>query len=325
MTLTYRHYTPDLDPAICVSVDGNAPGKLHLSHWPDNATPKELKHDLSTGICLNLISRQDMAQRLEGITTVTNNHYDTDGVCSVFTLLHTDIARHQSHVLLSAALAGDMSLFTTPEGLKVDLTLTALTKRPDSPVASERYTDDHVRRQAQYDYAVEILPKLLETPDLHADWFAEEWWRINRDLRDLREEVASLEHLSALDLAVVRCERALHEYAVNTGAGMDRILTMQTVEGGHFFDLRLTTYSWFELVSRPFRPRADWAELAATLNQRAPSVGGNWRADDLKDPTPQLAFVNELGNLAPSKAQPEVVRAAVVEFFGKHPVLDAGV
>ena len=40
-------------PAVVVSVDGltGLPG-LHLSHWPGNATPSELRHDLSTGCAL---------------------------------------------------------------------------------------------------------------------------------------------------------------------------------------------------------------------------------------------------------------------------------
>ena len=38
-----------------------------------------------------------------------------------------------------------MTLYTTPEGTKLELTLTALTKHPDSPVCSSRFTDERER------------------------------------------------------------------------------------------------------------------------------------------------------------------------------------
>src|SRR5207249_11942466 len=76
-----------LDRAIAervISVDGawDQPG-LNLSHWPGNATPSELKHDLSTGIALRF-ARLDEARRNElaaGCVAIANNRFDTGGLC----------------------------------------------------------------------------------------------------------------------------------------------------------------------------------------------------------------------------------------------------
>lgn len=326
MNLVYRHYAPDLDPEVCVSVDGNAPGRLHLSHWPGNRTPKEFKHDLSTGMCLQFMASPARLSWLQGITTVTNTHWDTDGALSVFALLHPTIALRHADVLLAAALSGDMTLYTTPEGTKLELTLTALTKHPESPVHSGRFNDERERRQAQYDYAMELIPRVIEKPDLHYAWWGEEHRRIHADLRALREEEATIEHFASLDFSVVCTPRRLHEMAVNTAAWSDRILTIEErSDGAHHFDLRLTTQSWFELPSRGNYPRADWSSLLLQLDEQAPSSGGRWVAESLDEPTPRLAFVGSDGELAVSAADPARVKKLVLDFFSKHPVLPAGV
>lgn len=323
--LKYVHWQEGLNPDECVSVDGNAPGRLNLSHWPGNRTPGTLKHDLSTGICLKFAEAPDRLQSLQGITTVTNNHWDTDGVCSAFVMTQPGLAIANAPTLLSAALVGDMGMFTTPEGLKVDLTLTALSKRPDSPVASENFDNELKRRQAQYDFALEMMPRLLVNPDLHADWFAREFWTIQQDLRALREGEAEIDRFDALDFAVVTSERPLHEVAVNTAVGADRILTVLVGDTGmHRYALRLTTLSWFELVTGPQRRRLDWSGLRDALNAEAGGKEGNWVADDLSDPTPTLAFVKRDGQPAHNATRPAVVKAAMAQFFTRAPHLPAG-
>ncbi|MCZ7605185.1 MAG: hypothetical protein M5U25_03765 [Planctomycetota bacterium] len=324
--LVYRHWNDTLNPDQCISVDGNAPGRLHLSHWPGNRTPERFRHDLSTGMALNLAAAPDRAEVLSGITTVTNTHWDTDGLCSVFAVLQPGLALVHGQTLLAAALAGDFGLFTTPEGVKIDLTLTALTRRPDSPVASERFSDELTRRQAQYDFGLELLPRLLANPDLHADWFAQEFWTIQQDLRALREGDAEIERFDALDFAVVTSDLPLHETAVNTATGCDRILTILTDDAGQFrYQLRLTTLSWFDLVSGPPRSRPDWSGLVERLNQQAAEPGGRWSGDDLSGPTPTLTFLDDKEAPAPNRSRPELVKRLMAQFFTSGPYLPAGI
>lgn len=324
--LAYRHWNESLDPDVCVSVDGDAPGRLHLSHWPDNRTPHRFRHDLSTGSCLKLAEAEDRLTTLRGFTTVTNNHWDTDGACSVFTMVEPALALAHAQELLCAAIAGDFSVFSTPEGVKIDLTLTALTKHADSPVASHKFDDELERRQAQYDHALEMLPRLLANPDLHADWFATEFWTIQQDLRAMREDEAEVENFDALDFAVVVTDRPLHETSVNTFTGVDRILTVQLGDSGmHRYELRLTTLSWFEMVTAPARKRLDWSPLARQLNNEAAGGDGKWVAEDPSHPTPKLAYVDEEGRTVPNAIRPEVIKRKIAQFLAQDPFLPAGV
>jgi hypothetical protein len=321
--LVYRHWHDGLDPAVCLSVDGGAPGALNLSHWPGNRTPDRFRHDLSTGSCLLLAKAQDREEILRDITTVTNNHWDTDGVCSVFASLYPAPALAHGQLLLEAALAGDFAVYTTPEGVKLDLTLTALTKHANSPVASAKYTNDVQRRQAQYDYAMELLPALLVNPDLHLEWISAELGRIQSDLRRLREEDASVERFDALDFVVISHDAPLHPMAENTEAGCDRILSVERRDHGFCYRLRLSTLSWFDLQGLR-RERPDWLPLLQELRAAAPGDGGDWTADKLTDPTPTLAFKDSAGELAPNRTPPGVVRDIVARFFTRSPFLPAG-
>jgi hypothetical protein len=304
-------------------VDGDAPARLNLSHWPGNRTPAQFKHDLSTGACLTFMHSPQRFKFLEGITTVTNNHWDTDGACSVFTILRPIEALRHADVLLSAALSGDMTLYTTPEGTKLELTLTALTRHAQSPVRSDLYSDDRERRQAQYDYAMDLIPRVIEKPDLHYAWWGEEHKEIHRDLRALREEEATIEHFAALDFSVVSTDRPLHRMAVNTAAWADRILTIEQRENGSCrFELRLMTFSWFEQITRGNSPRPNWAPLLNALNDLA-SGDGLWTADKLSEPEPRLAFTKD-GDLADCGADASRVRRLVIDFYKQHPFLPAG-
>lgn len=315
--LRYRHWREGMDPDECVSVDGNAPGRLNLSHWPGNRTPEGLRHDLSTGSALMLAKAANRAALLEGITTVTNNHWDTDGLCSAWAVLEPEKAMAKMPALISAAMAGDFEVFTTPEGVKIDLTLTALTKNPHSPVYSGKFGTDLECREAQYAFGLELLPRLLENPDLHADWFAREYWTIQKDMRSIREDNAHIDtHPGNISFSTLRCERLYHRAAVNTMVDTDRVLMCVPASGdGWYYQLRTTTRSWFQLPSRPYKPRADWASLVRMLNAAMSDPRGEWVAEDYRDPAPSLAFVDGRGDLVPNKHKHRDVGAVMFAFF----------
>lgn len=76
---------------------------LELSHWIPNTTPKEFKADSSTEICMNFIQNSET----KGWDLAINNHLDTDGILSVFTVLHQEIAMQHRDTIVQAAEMGD--------------------------------------------------------------------------------------------------------------------------------------------------------------------------------------------------------------------------
>src|SRR5690606_41463406 len=141
----------------------------------------------------------------------------------------------------------------------------------------------------------------------------------------LREGDAESGRFDALDFAVVVTDRELHETAVNTATGCDRILTVQIGDQGlHLYELRLTTLSWFDLVSGPPRKRLDWSALVAQLNEEAGAEGGTWVSDELSEPLPSVAFWDAEFDLAPNGTRPEAVKRIMAGFFTQGPHLPAG-
>jgi hypothetical protein len=75
---------------------------VELSHWVPNRTPARFKADTSTEICMNFVLSREVEYDL-----VVNNHADVDGVLSVFTLLHPEVALSNRATIVSAAEMGD--------------------------------------------------------------------------------------------------------------------------------------------------------------------------------------------------------------------------
>src|ERR1700677_4879609 len=90
-----------------ISCDGLVPGAaLDLTHWQGNRTPRHFKADTSTEIALNFIGSPEAAEQWAD-AVVVNNHFDTDGLLSIWVLLDPARATACRDLLVAAAEAGD--------------------------------------------------------------------------------------------------------------------------------------------------------------------------------------------------------------------------
>ena len=122
-------------PAI--SCDGLVPGSaLDLTHWQGNRTPRRFKADTSTEIALNFVVSPEAREQWANAMAV-NNHFDTDGVLSVWTLLDPRAALARRDVLVAAAEAGDFDEWPALErGLWLDAAIRALGARAGDDAAA---------------------------------------------------------------------------------------------------------------------------------------------------------------------------------------------
>src|SRR5918995_667572 len=121
--MRFEYYNPGLDNVPKLSVDGTVPNSVHFSHWEGNETPGELRADTSTEIALNLVASPQQSHFTRGIELVTNNHFDTDGVLSVWTVLNGEKALAHRDLLIAAAEAGDFSEHSSDDGVKVSIAI----------------------------------------------------------------------------------------------------------------------------------------------------------------------------------------------------------
>src|SRR5258705_3715733 len=121
--MRFEFYSETLDKTPKLSVDGIVSNSIHFSHWEGNATPPEVKADTSTEIALNLVASPNRSLLTNDLELLTNNHFDTDGVLSVWTVLNGERATEFRDVLIAAAEAGDFSEYSSRDGVRVSLAI----------------------------------------------------------------------------------------------------------------------------------------------------------------------------------------------------------
>jgi hypothetical protein len=280
-------------------VDGTVPGFRSLSHWPGNSTPAAVKHDLSTGIALNVARLAPEARQalLGDFDEVANNHYDTDGALSAFALLQPEAALAREELLLDAAACGDFSVWRGEDALAVELSVMQLTHGPSSPLAAQMQAgqSDDERHALAYDWLLEHLPEVLDDPFALESLWADEHARIVDDVQRIEEGTGvSARFYPEMDLALVSSDRPITEVGLNHAAGdCSRVLYLLPSREGYRYRFRYRVESWFELVSRKVPPRPSLRPALALLERAEGAAGkgrGTWWCDDPQSPVCELGF-----------------------------------
>src|SRR5258706_7431702 len=139
--MRFKFYDEQLADVPKLSIDGTVDNAIHFSHWKGNKTPASVKADTSTEIALNLVSAPDREELTQGIDLVTNNHFDTDGVLSVWTVLTGERALELREKLIAAAEAGEFSELSTQAGVRASIVIqgseTPIDEDAGSPLARQ--------------------------------------------------------------------------------------------------------------------------------------------------------------------------------------------
>lgn len=282
----------DYDVAKAIGCDGLPPARLCLSHWPGNETPRDLKHDLSTGIALNFIHIPEAARRARfgDFEIVVNDHFDTDGLLAIFACLQPAAAMAHAEQMLFAAEAGDFWRAPTARSAAFDMAVSAATDPARSPLARDfTNLESHAREKLAFDYLLSRLPAALDDPFSLNIQIEDEYARFREDFVYLMKDAAPVRRERAVDLAIVEVDRARDTRAVMEVAAADRVLELISSTDGVRAELRFSTRSWFDGVAARHLPRPDLAALASRLQQKEKNPGA-WIATGATDPFASLAF-----------------------------------
>lgn len=314
-------------PEHCLSVDGMTPHGPNLSHWPGNRTPKELKADLSTGICLSFARAPESYRRrfLGGVTTVVNDHYDTDGFLSMLAVTRPDVALARAERCLAAAATGDYQCFHDDLGFATDRIVHGLLRSPASPLAAELARQPAERAPLLcYEWLLAHAEQVLDEPQTWSALYADELAAVHAEIERARAGAVVTRRDFAAQLGVVRSRAPLRRIVLNTcAAGAFRVLHLHESEAGLLVRYHDRTESWFEVVTFAPPPRRDLRILAARLQEleRAAGSAATWCADPPTDPVPELycgpSAPQEYGEITRVLTPTRIPAARLLSAFGE--------
>lgn len=321
--MRFEYYHPGLENVEKLSVDGTVSNSIHFSHWQGNETPPEVKADTSTEIALNLVGSPNRETLTRGIELVTNNHFDTDGVLSVWTVLTGERALALRERLIPAAEAGDFSAFTNETAVRASIVIQGSDQASPndeggSPLAHQLGGEGAVDNARAYELVLPEIERVLTRTDDFEPLWRNAWERIAAAIESFEQGHSTVQefHASRHSLIVLAPEvfsasgfnptrHAAPYTAISRYAHGEIYLITTPIAGGWAYRIDYPYYSWAETIVRPKIERRDLNGVLARLNELESSGGGEWKLDS-SEMTSAVKFLNK-GVLAASAIEPDAV------------------
>ena len=268
-------------PNIIVDGGGLPSTRLVLSHWPLSGTPRELKADLSAQIVFNYLERPEFHVK---VPAVSNNHFDEDGLISLYSILNPEEALKQKDLLVDIASAGDFGTYRERQAVRSYFVISSFADADMSPLDKKIFSRPYPETAAAlYEHVLERLPDILQNLESYESlWRAQDEFLTQSELA-LAEGKIRIEEFPDVDLAIVKAEDGMeiHPVAVHNATGCFRIAMLIGRE--YSFAYRYET--WVQYISRTPLPRVDLHPLAMALSEEE---GSEWKFDGVDAITPGL-------------------------------------
>ncbi|HYE06550.1 MAG TPA: DUF6687 family protein [Planctomycetota bacterium] len=307
-------------PARTLAVDGDVAGAAATySHWRTApTTPPELTADTSTGMLV--AAARDPARWLDGFDTVAIDHIDADGLLSVAIACRPDLVRDADtrRLLIAAAECGDFCAWHGELPYRLMLTLHAV-------IVAEQAAGDGWK-QRSLDRVVDGLEHLIEAARApHAERDAQVAWVVGVRERirrgdgvaltldgDLARVACTRRHGHVDDFLVTRRDDDLPPHAIDGLVPTTAFqLLSQRVGDRWIHQIDAPRHSWARTAQRPPVAWPDLTAMAWRLTQDDDGVRWATPPDSAKVGfTCILASVDETGNAAPSRLDPDGLAAA---------------
>jgi uncharacterized protein DUF6687 len=321
--MRFEFYHSGLDGIPKLSVDGTVSNSIHFSHWEGNKTPAEVKADTSTEIVLNLVASPNRNELTEGIELVTNNHFDTDGVLSVWTALTGAQALELRDKLIPAAEAGDFCEFTNEAAVRASIIIQGSDQpspgdESGSPLANylagERVDDD----PQTYELVLPEVERVLTRTDDYEHLWRAAWEKIAAAIESFERGASKVTEFADARLSLVTLapemfgpagfDASLHSApytAISRYAKGSLFLIATPMKNGWAYRIDYPYYSWAETVVRPRIERRELSPLLIELNQLETSEG-EWKLDN-NEMTSAIKFLGQGGMMTASMLAPDEV------------------
>jgi Family of unknown function (DUF6687) len=327
--MRFEFYTEALDGVPKLSVDGTVSNSIHFSHWQGNETPAEVKADTSTEIALNLVASPNRASLTDNIDLVTNNHFDTDGVLSVWTVLTGERALDFHDLLIAAAEAGDFSEYSNRDAVRISLAIQGADQAGaaddnGSPLARFLAGEEVNDKARAYELVLPEVERLLTNINDYEPLWRGGWQSIADALESFETGASKVIEFedSGVSLITLAPEifsgagfnptrHAAPYTAISRFARGKLFVIGIPTSGGWFYRMDYPYYSWAETIVRPPIERRDLTSALQTLNDLESNRSGLWQLDE-REMTSAVKFLDGEKTLAASRLEPKEVAAVVM-------------
>jgi hypothetical protein len=277
---------------------------LTVTHWPGYPPPEAIADDLSAQMAFRLLDHPELVP--DGVELVSNNHFDQDGLVSLFALCRPEDARARQPFLEDVARAGDFAVYADRDAARVSMALSTMAGDDARP-------DDYLERTGGlYEELLGRLPELCDAIQGHPDLWAEEDASLTASEAALASGAVQLEEIPDVELAVVTVpdgapDAGGHRFGGDWASGLHPMavcsaterLVLATVRDGRY-EVEHRYESWVQLRSRPLRQRRDLIPLAERL-QEEETAATTWSATDIGGLIPRLTTAGEPSSVAPDR------------------------
>jgi hypothetical protein len=260
MELRYLDYEATRTvPNIVVDGSANDATVLTLSHWPGARAPDGLARDLSAEMAFAYL---DNPCPHPTAAAVTNNHFDQDGLVSVYALTQPDVAQANRELLIDVAAAGDFATYRDRRAARASIVIA-------------HWSDIGWG----YSEALPHLVALAIDPDPYRDIWAIEDANLSASERAIAGGAVTISEIDALDLAVVEIDevepsRSGHRFAHETFEGLHPMALHNATDRFRILVIHQQRFvyvdryeTWVQYQSRPTLPRRDMRSLAESLSR----------------------------------------------------------
>ncbi len=331
--MRFEFYSDALADVPKLSVDGTVDNAIHFSHWNGNRTPRSVKADTSTEIALKVVAAPNRDELTQGIELVTNNHFDTDGLLSVWAMVNGERALPLREKLIAAAEAGDFSELSSVDGVRTSIVIQGSDSPIDksgSPLAAELAGGPVTDEARSYVVTLRHVADVVANTDKYEHLWREQWQRIETALDSFAKGNSRVEEYTEVDLSLVTLAREVFGVngfdpsrdaapftAISRHAQGTLFLIATELNGGWAYRLDYPYYSWAETVVRPPVRRRDLTLLLERLNELETSATGKWQADSSELASAAKFQAND--RLQSSELPPDEVVSQIRQIFAESP------
>jgi len=313
--MRFEFYSEALAGVPKLSVDGTVPNSIHFSHWEGNTTASEVRADTSTEIALNLVASPNYAALTNSIELVTNNHFDTDGVLSIWTVLNGQRALEYSDLLISAAEAGDFSEPTSDDGVRVSIAIQGSEQAGstnDTPPPLAGWLAGHEIDDARaYELVLPEVERLLTNIPAYESLWRDGWEHVSLALESFATGKSEVVEYEDSRISLITLEPGLQspKMAIAKHARGELFLIATPALSGWFYSVDYPYYSWAETVVRPRVARRGLNRALSLLNENE-NRDGSWKTDE-REMTSAAKFLDNAGVMKVSRLKPDEVVAVL--------------